>query len=73
MTSLVLLAHKVCMKLRPQCMNSGAGAEDYALNPALLFRQIGRVYKVNASIMREILSSPLIGVVLGVQNPVMVA
>ena len=54
-------------------MNSGAGAEDYALNPALLFRQIGRVYKVNASIMREILSSPLIGVVLGVQNPVMVA
>ena len=61
------------MKSRPNCVNSGAGAEDYALNPSLLFRQIGRVYKVNALIIRYILSSSLIVVVLGVQSPVMVA
>lgn len=73
MTSLVLLEHKVCMKSRPQCLNSGAGAEDYALNPSLLFRQIGRVYKVNAVIIRRVLSSSLVVVVLGVQSPVMVA
>ena len=50
-------------------MNSGAGAEDYALNPSLLFRQIGRVYKVNASIVRRTLSSSLIVVVLGGPKP----
>ena len=54
-------------------MNSGAGAEDFALNPSLLFRQIGRVYKVNTSIIRENLSSSLIVLVLRVQSPVMVA
>ena len=61
------------MKSRPNCVNSGAGAEDYALNPSLLFRQIDRVYKVNDLIIRYILSSSLIVVVLGVQSPVMVA
>ena len=54
-------------------MSSGAGAEDYALNPSLLFRQIGRVYKVNALITRKILSPSVTVVVLGVQSPVMVA
>ncbi len=54
-------------------MNSGAGAEDYALNPSLLFRQIGRVYKVNALIIRTILLFSLIVVFWGVQSPLMVA
>ena len=53
------------MKSRPQCTNNGAGAEDYALNPSLLFRQIGREYKVNALVIMIDLSSSLIAVVLG--------
>ena len=48
------------MKSRPECMNSSAGAEDFALNPSLLFRQIGRVYKVNPLLIEKFLSSSMI-------------
>ena len=54
-------------------MNSGAGAEDYALDPSLLFRQIGRVCKVNALVIGNLLSSSLTVVILRIQSPVMVA
>ena len=50
-------------------MNSGAGAEDYALDPSLLFRQIGRVCKVVALVIRNLLSSSLTVVILRVQSP----